>query len=589
MAATDNRTAMTLAEEYFAAEDARFVEAIRDVSNSEQLAAFADRWKQDSRPWARRQAVDYLEHSPDCVGHQPVVKRLFKQAEENGDDELMGAFAVLFDRLVRHERKTRWQYDWESRSTWQEEYLSATAPALPYGIRSRKTQTPQTGEKFSVPDLPDRRGAIYFTYATRYYLQRRAWRYFRHLGYGDPPRYVRAVATMLARYRDAHLARGEHILDSWTLLQACFRESDVLDFGRTRIRLAAGRSLGELRAAPRFLECWQTDEAFDLLIGLLDTARSRLVRVWAIQLLKAEHETRIAGLPAEKLLSLLRSRDPDVQQFAARLLKDNQELGRVPIATWLALLDLELPTALDAISQAIEQHVAPERLSLAECVALALREPTPIAQLGFDWLRQRTVESLEDRQEIAELADTACVALAGEMADWALGVVGSRAFYDRDLVLRFIDSSTPAVRERAWEWLEAPECPGRDDPVLFCRLMETPFDDLRLRLVDLLQQRSLPGEATPGLTHVWTSVLLGVARGGRQKLKAVHQIADAIIANPALADELLPVLAIAVRSVRKPEARAGLAAVVATITRNPRTAEAVARHLPELELVEAPA
>src|SRR5690606_37344624 len=100
-----------------------------------------------------------------------------------------------------------------------------------------------------------------------------------------------------------------------------------------------------------------------------------------------------------------------------------------------------------------------------------------------------------ERSRLANLADARCTALAGEMARWALERVGGTDHYDRDGVTRFFDSLTTTVRQAAWEWLDRPDSPGRDDPVLFCRLMETPYSELRLKLVDLLQRRSLPGEA----------------------------------------------------------------------------------------------
>jgi AmiR/NasT family two-component response regulator len=84
-------------------------------------------------------------------------------------------------------------------------------------------------------------------------------------------------------------------------------------------------------------------------------------------------------------------------------------------------------------------------------------------------------------------------------------------------------------------------------------------------------------------------VLLGVHRGGRQKAKAVQQIAHAIVENPARSETLLPVLAVAVRSVRGPEARAGLAAVVSVVEALPQLADAVRRLLPEMKLAEVAA
>ena len=136
---------------------------------------------------------------------------------------------------------------------------------------------------------------------------------------------------------------------------------------------------------------------------------------------------------------------------------------------------------------------------------------------------------------------------------------------------------------------------GYHDPGLFARLMETPFDKLRLRLVDLMHKRSIGAAETPGLrasglealAPVWCSVLLAVHRGGRQKSKAVRQIGEAIREKPESAELLLPILAVAIRSVRPSEARAGLSAVVGAVESHPKLAPAVARHLPELKLLPA--
>jgi hypothetical protein len=75
-----------------------------------------------------------------------------------------------------------------------------------------------------------------------------------------------------------------------------------------------------------------------------------------------------------------------------------------------------------------------------------------------------------------------------------------------------------------------------------------------------------------------------VHRGGRQKGKAVRQLAGALAAHPERAETLLPVLAVAIRSVRSSEAHAGLAAVLALLEAQPGLAGVVRRVLPELEL-----
>src|SRR5437762_13230250 len=117
-AVPDERALPLLLEEYFNAEDGRFVETLRQIRSFKFLASLADRWKKDPRPWARQQIFDYLERPMDRPGHHPVVKRLFKHAEANRDNELMAAFLVAFDRLVRRQRRMHYRYDPASRQAY---------------------------------------------------------------------------------------------------------------------------------------------------------------------------------------------------------------------------------------------------------------------------------------------------------------------------------------------------------------------------------------------------------------------------------------------------------------------------------------
>ena len=84
-----DRGQMMLAEEYFATENPAFLETVRKANQPKALAGLTDRWKKDPRPWAREQLLAYVAQPLNCPGHQPVVKRLFKQAEETGDHEVM--------------------------------------------------------------------------------------------------------------------------------------------------------------------------------------------------------------------------------------------------------------------------------------------------------------------------------------------------------------------------------------------------------------------------------------------------------------------------------------------------------------------
>lgn len=121
----DGQISTLRVDESFAAQGDQFVEHVRRVTAPKYLAALADRWKQDPRPWARQQILNYLALPLNCPGHHPLVKRLFKQAEHNGDSLLMAAFMAAFDRLIRRQRRMTYRWDFQSRRSWQEEELFA--------------------------------------------------------------------------------------------------------------------------------------------------------------------------------------------------------------------------------------------------------------------------------------------------------------------------------------------------------------------------------------------------------------------------------------------------------------------------------
>jgi hypothetical protein len=311
-------------------------------------------------------------------------------------------------------------------------------------------------------------------------------------------------------------------------------------------------------------------------------SRARLVRVWAMQLFQREHPNHAVAL--ETILILLDHEDGEIQQFGAKLLETSTGLGTLPVASWLKLLQTKNEEALQRICDAFTKHVTGERLDLPQCVELACVRPVPVARLGQRYLRKRVISSSVDREQISALADAKCPAVAGELTVWALGILGAKENYSCDQVIRFFDSALEETRAGAWAWLVA-DSPALTDAALWSRLAETPYDDLRLCVIDFLQEKTaLPGADVNKPENIWRSVLLGVHRGGRQKAKAVQQIAHAIVENPARSETLLPVLAVAVRSVRGPEARAGLAAVVSVVEAQPQLTDAVRRALPEMKL-----
>ena len=585
----DSNTSSLWLEEYFSTGDDRFLDALYEFHSPKALARIADRWKNDPRPWARRQVLRYLERPLDCAGHEPIVKRLFKHFETQADDEIMAAFMVAFDRLVRRRRKTRTHYDWRTRTIWQEESLVSPRDRVHSGDEApRIAQNPKTLESIVVPPRPSahvrRYGGHLFSYRTRYYLRRRVWRYFRRMGFQRPDDHVPAVAEGLRRYRDEDLAAGENILDCWSLLQACFRYHPALEFDTSIVKLREGHTLGELAPAPKFPKLWKDAKASVTLIDLVAKAQSRLVRVWAIQLLKAEHEAALRAIDPHQLIKLLDHDGEEVQQFAAEVFGTFADLSKLDLDTWLTLLETKNPQALAIICDAMARHVAPERLDLARCVDLACAAPTPVARTGFALLQKRDIPDDAAFAELPRLADMECAAVGEEVTRWALERLGAPGLYNREAVIGFFDALLPTVRRAALEWLRQGST-GYGDPVLWARLIETPFDDVRFHMVSTLERRAaVPGAGADTLAPIWCAVVLGVHRGGRQKPKAVQQLAAAIASEPDRFEKFGPLLAIAVQSIRGPERRAGLAAVAALAMRRPELAGGLEGLMPGLRL-----
>jgi hypothetical protein len=80
--------------------------------------------------------------------------------------------------------------------------------------------------------------------------------------------------------------------------------------------------------------------------------------------------------------------------------------------------------------------------------------------------------------------------------------------------------------------------------------------------------------------------LLAVHRGGEAKPLVARQIAARIAEKPAEAPELLPLLGIALRSLRQPEKRAALAALVRAAEKTPALKTEIGKRLPELKILD---
>lgn len=557
-----------LVDEFFDAGDERFLTELLALRSDKKLISLAARWYWDPRPFARRMLLAYVDDGCDRPQHRLLVKRLFKQAEAAGDDEALGHFMAAFDRLVRHNLVERRKYDWSSRtssSAWVLERDPEVLARVPKAKgKPHKGRTPQVER---------------FTARTRLYLCRRALRYFRELGRRDKARYARAIQAALLLYRDEHLQKPEQLLDAWGLVHVLYHASPVLQRSPHGARLAKGARLADLGAAPLHPEAWQRD--FDGLLSLLEGAASRTVRRFARELLERQHAEALRALPFARLRGLLRSAHEDVQAFGAQRLQDASGLENLPLQEWLELLQVDNPEVIPLICDLVRAHVHPDRLDLAQCVELARSGVGSVAELGLGWARAKPARSQADLATLLALRDAAAPRTRAAAMEWLGGLLSESPLTQPEMVRDLIDGRHAEARAAGLRLME-----GRfgDDRSLWAALSESPYDDARAGFVRQLARWE--GALAPAsLQRVWATSLLAIQRGGRLKQRVVRQVAERIARRPDEADELLPLLGIALRSVRVPERRAGLAALARAAFGRPGLRAAIERRLPELRLV----
>src|SRR5207244_3013234 len=108
-------------------------------------------------------------------------------------------------------------------------------------------------------------------------------------------------------------------------------------------------------------------------------------------------------------------------------------------------------------------------------------------------------------------------------------------------LLEFLDSKHAGVRALGWTWLQ--ETPLRDEPAIWHKLLESPYDDIKGPLVAELTER-LSGADFDTVRLLWASVLLNLHRGGRHKPGVVSQVVTRLADHPNESERLLPLLAV---------------------------------------------
>lgn len=599
----------TLTEELFHRGDASFSEELRRVHAPEQLGAFAAKWFADARTFARRALFDYLDRPLNCFRHEPLVKRLFKLAEAANDDELMGAFLVAFDRLIRRRRTTTTQSTngnflnraeaeaavrtWESQGFRNSQIYNSVGRRF-YAYASKSVEvTRQLNDKMPRPSAKQSKRVItledrfrsrlerhyrLFSLPTRRYLRRRAWRYFRRLGKSDPARYVVAAAAFLSRYRDADIDSDIHLLDNWGLMHALFRDCPALTRPAKGWGFLTGKGLADLDFAPSFVVAWIARP--DLVLRLLLEAQGRTVRLFAVWLLRTKLDDWFAKLPVVFLLKLADHADPDVAELGFERLDASDELWSVPVEEWLRRLDGDDLEKLTRYSDLLTRRLDPARVTFEDALRLAAHRSRPVAVLGFTILKTKPL-SRSAAPALLSLTRSDCATLRPDISTWLRGTLTAFGSVEPAWILEFLDSRHADVRMAGWAWFQVSM--AKKQPELWHKLMESPYNDVRSRLTEALEA-VLETTSTEDVLYLWASVLCSIHGGGRRKPGIVVRIVDRIARDPEQSSKLLPLLAVAVRSLRGPEFRTGLSGLVMLSETKPELAPMIRQRFPELTI-----
>jgi hypothetical protein len=594
----DFSAAWQTARDQLAAGDTRFVDTLRGIADPDALGDFAREWYSDSRPEARRLLHLYLAQPLNALRHEPLVKRLFKMADVAGDAETMAHFMVALDRTVRRKVKTKKNYTYENTRGWGREVrvTEVEVQVDVFGVvpkedwRLQHMLHPQHGQYYRDQLKLDQ--CRLFSPKTRNYLRRRAWRFFRKLeqplfGLKKPNAYVPAVCVALKLYTDDDTADGLGLLANWGLVHILFHFSPAIISKPSGWVLAPGKTLRDLTAEPYHNNLWkQRPEAA---LDLLTTAKARTVRQWVMRWLAKESPETLDKLPLDTLLDWLKAKDADLAEFAAARLRMKTGLESVPLERWMSILDSAPADALDVVCDLIGRNVSGEKLSLFEAIRFAKMRATPVAKLGQQWLRGKVPTSSAQIEAVLSLRDAQAQPLRPELCRWAATTLSGVESFKPDWVMEFLDSRHEDVRTVGLEWLDT-DPRAKDAPSVWQRMLESPYDNIRLPMVDRLDAIREAGADDdiyrPELVRLlWATVLLNVHRGGRQKGIVVRQICERLTRKPDESKHLLPILAVAVRSTRGIEFRTGLTAVVRLQETKPELAGAIAKAFPELSLV----
>jgi hypothetical protein len=568
-------------EQQFEDGDAAFVEEIRRIHDAEKLGRFASKWMADHRASSRTLLLAYLDLPLNTYRHEALVKRLFKLAEKAGDDIVMGAFFVAMDRSVARAKMVRTRYEWTTRTV-----VSHSVIIIPRGTTLSKKER-RFPFYLPIRKVAKEEGQRLFSVVTRHYLRRRAWRYFRNIAKADAPRYIRAMLELLFRYTELDAVDGLAMIDKSGLMRILFGKSDVIEFSGRHWGLRDGKTLAELKPAPPFLESWISSPT--TLLQLLKRARCIVVRQWCIEMIQSHAPQALDALSLEELLQLLEEEEPAVAALAFGSIRRHPQLQSLSVKHWISILQRTSHGNLADLIEIFRDSKDVTTIEFLDAIMLAKCPPYPLAHLGTTVLETKSCDSAEVCAAWLSLANANCETIRPQLVELIRRKVGPTSWFDSHTVLALMDSKFSDVRDKAWEWFAA-EPRIANDYALWGKILETPYDDIKVRMLIHLQKYE-PAHVrverhehvTPGLLRsLWAATLLNTQRSSRYKPMALSQIVQRLESHRDEWDEWFPLLCVSIRSSRVAEWRTGMVGLVRLLRDRPELRERVQKEFPQL-------
>ncbi len=220
----------------------------------EVLAAL---WKDDG-PFARQCLLDIIARIPARYGPWKALKRIFKEAQAKGDDEMFAALAARFD------------------SAYAEHQTEVGKLTLAY-------------------------------------LRRRAWRHLRRTAERLPAAYADLAADVLARYDD-----GTQWAKTWVANHILLHGGK--GYGRGEFGYTGAMSTGNFTKFRAYPELWKRTPR--PLFGLLERSRNERARRFASMALKEDFRASLREVEPGWVARLVAVRSQSVDQFVVWVLSN---------------------------------------------------------------------------------------------------------------------------------------------------------------------------------------------------------------------------------------------------------------------------